>query len=273
MTHDFASDSDTFLPPLSIVISTTRMISHSPSVTMTHFRMIWSLTFLCWLAAPQATALAHNSIKIVGIPGGAGTQLLPESYVRSFDRWNLDDDGNLSKRQEKCDVAGISSSSLIRPTLDFLIKGGVPVYVMAGLEVRENLDDPTSRPLLAHQWTTFAMAVEPNFRFSVFAGPGDGTDDQLAHAGNEAVKEILERLGFLLSQSTSADDFTDGFHILSIPAGSEWIKLPSDQFETLTCVSTAEPDARELLTLDEDLIEMTASSVLQVKLSGVTSFL
>jgi hypothetical protein len=240
---------------------------------MTHFRMIWSLILLCLLVAPQATALAHNSIKIVGIPGGAGTQLLPESYVRSFNRWNLDDDGNLSKRQEKCDVAGISSSSLIRPTLDFLIKGGVPVYVMAGLEVRENLDDPTSRPLLAHQWTTFAMAVEPNFRFSVFAGPGDGTDDQLAEAGNEAVKEILERLGFLLSQSTSADDFTDGFHILSIPAGSEWIKLPSDQFETLTCVSTAELQSRELLTLDEDLIEMTASSVLQVKLSGVTSFL
>jgi hypothetical protein len=252
--------------------SSHNLKSVDAKLTMTHFSMIWSLILLCLLAAPKATALAHNSIKIVGIPG-TGTQLLPESYVRSFNRWNLDDDGNLSKRQEKCDVAGISSSSLIRPTLDFLIKGGVPVYVMAGLEVRENLDDVTSRPLLAHQWTTFAMAVEPNFRFSVFAGPGDGTDDQLASAGNEAVKEILERLGFLLSQSTSADDFTDGFHILSIPAGSEWIKLPSDQFETLTCVSTAEPDTRELLTLDEGLIEMTASSVLQVKLSGVTRFL
>jgi hypothetical protein len=241
--------------------------------TMAHFRMIGTLILLCLLvASPKATALAHNSIKIVGIPS-TGTQLLPESYVRSFNRWNLDDDGNLSKREEKCDVAGISSSSLIRPTLDFLIKGGVPTYVMAGLEVRENIDDLISRPILAHQWTTFAMAVEPSFSVSVFAGPGDGTDDRLAHAGNKVVKEILERLGFLLSQSTSADDFTDGFHILSIPAGVDWIKMSSDEFEMLTCVSTAEPDTRELLTLDEDLLEMTASSVLQVELSNAITIL
>jgi hypothetical protein len=102
------------------------------------------------------------------------------------------------------------------------------------------------------------MAVEPNFRFSVFAGPGDGTDDQLAQAGNDAVKEILERLGFLLSQSTAADDFTDGFHILSIPAGSECIKLPSDQFKTLTCVSTTEDRFRELSTLGEGFTRKTA---------------
>jgi hypothetical protein len=240
---------------------------------MTHARMIWTLTLFCLIASPVATALSqtsHNSIKIVGIPG-TGTQLLPESYVQSFNRWNLDDDGNLSKGQGKCDVSGISSSSLIRPTLDFLVKGGIPVYVMGGLEVRDNADDPTSRPLLAQQWTTFAIAVEPNFRVSVFAGPGDGTDELLAHAGNESVKAILERLAFLLSQSTSADDFTDGFHIVSIPAGTDWIKISSDEIQTLTCVSTAEQDDREALTLDEGLLEMTATSVLQVDLSDGSS--
>jgi hypothetical protein len=263
--------------PLSSIVPSTLHPTSLVMLTVTKAKRMMR-TLLLLLSAlsllPLSTVSALGSIKIVGI-SGTGTQLLPKSYVQSFHRWQLDGEGNLSKRQKKetGDLSTVSSASLIRPTLDFLVKDGVPVYVMAGLEIRENVDSPTSYPVLAQQWTTFGMAVEPNFRVSVYAGSADGTDDCIANVGSEEIKIVVERLGFLLSQSTTAD-LTEGFHILSVPVTSDWILLSTtgdEEAEIITCLATAEPDARELLTMDPDLVEMTVTSVLQVQLDKVCS--
>jgi hypothetical protein len=186
-------------------------------------------------------------------------------FVVSRDGPPQDDTGKLSQTRRDCHLPLVGSVE-VRPTVDFLIKGGIPAYFMVGLEAKKV---EVVCPLLAQQWTTFGMAVEPNMRLLVYVGAGDGTDERLAHFGRDSVQEVLERLGVLLSD-TATDDFATGFHIVSLPISNDWITLSSaHQHDSLTCFATAEPDARELFTIDDNLLEMTATSMLQLKLSDL----
>jgi hypothetical protein len=228
----------------------------------------------------RSFGLVQNSYRIVGIPG-AGTQLLPESYIKGIRRWTLDDSGNdlvvvpnsPGLTNPKRDLQG--QRIQIRPTLDVLVKSGVPSYVMAGLQVRHEKADEEDQssqalepPLTAEQWTTFAMAVDPSFRITVYMGPSDGTDDRVAMADHDLIQHALERLGLFLSQAT--EELSGGFHIVALPLEVSWTRCSVNSVDDiLTCLATAEPDARELLTLDQGLVEMTASSVLQVTLSDL----
>jgi len=277
-----------------------------------------------------------RSYKIVGVPGGTGTQLLPASYVSSFSWWTFCRNRLVPVRTSavvttaKNDVDGDSTGSFlgrssrgvvrIRPALDVLVKGGVPSYVMAGLQCstfggneQGDATEPESSPaaptettqegaavpalllLLAEQWTTFATAVEPNFRLAVYRGIADGADARLAFVDSSTVRGTVERLGVLLSESgdrkgkggdsdglseiENSAVLSDGFHIVSVPLAEEWISVVEEEEEEeeeeegggngsggdiLTCFLTAEADIRELFTLDESLVEMTATSFLKV---------
>lgn len=150
----------------------------------------------------------------------------------------------------------------IRPTIEFLVKSGTPTYAFAGLEVYG-----AEEPKFAQQWITFETPVEPDFRMFVFKGPGDGTDDRLALITPDQVRDALERLANSLSQSGSVD-LSMGFHVVSVPLLRDWLSLSvgsndENEEQVVTCVLTAERDPREVFTLPDDLIEMTATSLLR----------
>ena len=213
-------------------------------------------------------AASSLSVTIVGIPGG-GTQSLPISYVQSFQRWVVED-GRVLSRVCNGDVSEVqwNDKLQIRPTLDVLTKSGAPSYAMAGLQVKGNDQDLCP---LARQWTTFAFAVEPNFRVEAFMTDGDSVDSyeaiKLQGDAAESMNAAMELFGILLSEMAEGSPLSEGFHIVSIPLGSDWTNLRSPEKVpyTLTCLATAEPEAKELLTLDTSLVEMTASSVLELR--------
>jgi hypothetical protein len=238
---------------------------------------MWTL-ILVLLGSTTISGLSSTFFRIVGIPG-SGTQLLHESNVRSVSRWTVNEGRLEPARSLDTGASSSSSSRCFRPTLDFLIKGGAPLYVLVGLQVA-HMDGTDNRhstfwsPVIASQWTTFRWAVEPDFRIVVYLGAADGTDDRIVFVSNERVHQILESLGNLLSQE-DATALADGFHIVSLPAQLEWTILapPLDVHKAdlvLSCVATAERDARELLSLEIDLLEMTVTSILQVPLSRLS---
>lgn len=214
-----------------------------------------------------ALSLSTRTVRIVGVPG-TGTQYLPEPYVRTFVRWTLNSERKLIPNGVACNLPLVGPIR-VRPTIDFLIKGGVPSYFMVGLEVGEvhgdtNEDEESQAcTLLAEQWTTFSNAIEPGMRVLVYLGSGDGTDERIAFYGSNEVQNVLEVLAVSLSEATS-DDIQSGFHIVSVPLSTDWIQSIPLSYSRITCFATSEPDARVLFTLDSTLLEMTATSVLQV---------
>lgn len=244
-----------------------------------------SLRGLCLLtAALTATVSALSApgsppvaFRIVG-DFRTGTQYLPTSYALRFVRWELTRDNHLIRSGDQA-VLPISSSDIrIRPTVDFVLKGGVPAYFMAGLQtVFSSLSNeaPLYSSTIAQQWLAFDMIVEPNMRLLVFHGEGDGTDKRLARFGPDDVNLALQRLGVTLSmESGRSDHLNQGFHIVSIPMNDEWTtvnKGEESRSETITCMATAEPEPRELFSLDDSLLEITATSVLQISLESSSS--
>jgi hypothetical protein len=241
---------------------------------------------LCSLCPPPLIAWIQTRagvFKIVGVPG-SGTQHFPESYATNdalIRRWRVGPSPQCVPVLQECMktvttpsnplIAESRTSSgewraTVRPTIEFLVKSGTPMYAFACLEV-----DGVDEPKLAQQWITFETSIEPNFRMIVYKGPGDGTDDRLALVTPGQVRNALERLGNAMSQSGS-DDLTMGFHIVSVPLLSDWLSVGScEQHEeqVLTCVLTAERDPREVFTLSDDLIEMTATSLLRCQTSSL----
>jgi len=211
---------------------------------------------------------AAATVNIVGLPGGV-TQSLPINYVQSFQRWVVQDGQVLSRVcNSKISEIEFSNDTKIRPTLDVLIKSGAPSYVMAGLQIQGNHQDVCP---LARQWTTFGFAVEPSFRVETFVSNNNDVESHEAlivkDDSVEQMKAAMELFGIVLSQTGEGSPLSEGFHIVSIPLESEWIALPSPEKGPymLICLATAEPEAKELLTMDPGLVEMTASSVLELR--------
>lgn len=232
------------------------------------YRLVLSLiSLVVSVAGLSATA---STVNIVGIPGG-GTQSLPITYVQSFQRWTVQDRQILSRACDtKISEIEWNDGIRIRPTLDVLVKSGAPSYVMAGLQIKGNDQDVCP---LARQWTTFSFAVEPTFRLETFISNNNDNDEHSHEAllvndnPVEQMKAAMELFGIVLSQIGEGSPLSEGFHILSIPLETDWSALPSPEngSYTLTCLATAEPEALELLTMDPDLVEMTASSVLELR--------
>lgn len=227
-----------------------------------------AFVFVSIVSVAGLSSASSMSANIVGIPGGV-TQSLPISYVQSFQRWVVEEGRILSRVcDSKTSEIEWNKDTKIRPSLDILIKSGAPSYAMAGLQVKDNNKDYCP---LARQWTTFAFAVEPVFRVETFTSTNSESHEALIFKDNtnpvDRMKTAMELLGIVLSQTGEGSPLSEGFHVVSIPLGSNWIALPSPEKGpySLTCLATAEPEAEELLTMDSGLLEMTASSVLELR--------
>jgi hypothetical protein len=250
--------------------------------------------------ATSSSSSNSNTCKIVGIPGSA-TQHLPEAYVQSLARWLVvEQQGDYTLREMKRSPSSPSQQAIVsdaivrdqpwslQPSLDVLFRNGVPSYVMAGVFLQSSSrSSSVVAPFTAFQWTTFANAVEPTFRILLYKGSGDGSDDLLwAQADPAALQQALGQLGVLLAEQGAAASLASGFQIVSCPllftvksalsATEEEAGLPLSSLVQhltgedppfLTVLATAETDAREVLTLDPSLAEMTISSLLQVPMA------
>ena len=233
------------------------------------FQIVFVLFSIVVLSVAGFSSASSLSVNIVGIPGGV-TQSLPISYVQSFQRWIVEDGQVLSRVcNSKISEIEWSDGIKIRPTLDILIKSGAPSYAMAGVQVKENNKEYCP---LARQWMTFAFAVEPTFRVEAFTSTETDLHKAMCFAKDynpvDQMKTAMELFGIVLSQTGEESPLSDGFHIVSIPLDTDWMVLPSPDTSaayTLTCLATAEPEAEELLTMDPGLVEMTASSVLELR--------
>lgn len=221
-------------------------------------------------ASALSTTAQNHIVNIVGLPGGR-TQSLPTNYVYSFPRWQLvSDDGDIEEGPTGTSGTFVTlrwaKGLKMRPTLDILFKGGVPSYVMAGMQIY--LGDTIIASPLARQWTTFDFAGQPNFRIEAFQQEGDAVEEwRFGSDPVKLLKEALQMFGFVSSNlNEETESIMSGFHILTIPLKVPWTEIPnpSEESYTVSCVATAEPEAESLLTLDQDLLEMTASSMLQL---------
>lgn len=182
----------------------------------------------------------------------------------------------------------------VRSTLDVILQRGSPAYVAGGMHVRvppevsangaEWRNYGLSSQPLARQWTTFGFAVEPNFRVETFLGRGSSSEPDWEYlstfdaipkeksnnsGSSKCMRNAIETLGIFLSGLDETSPLSQGFHVLSIPVDKGWIDLPALDQEPYALVSlaTAEPDAKELLTMDSDIVTMTATSILAVEVS------
>ena len=223
-------------------------------------------------------ALSSSSSHIVNIVGLSGGQIqsLPTGYVQSFPRWQVDDDNRLQKFECGGVVTDLdvewSDMLQARPSVEFLFKGGIPTYVMAGVQFRhrdspnESVNGAVRSCPLARQWTTFAFAAEPNFRIELFEQEGSAvTAWRFGEDPAQQMQDALQVLGITASQLDEQSPLSEGFHIVSLPLQIEWADVPEPRGSgyKVSCLATAEPEASELLSIDQSLVEMTASSVLE----------
>mmetsp|Transcript_39689 Transcript_39689/g.119254 ORF Transcript_39689/g.119254 Transcript_39689/m.119254 type:complete len:331 (-) Transcript_39689:77-1069(-) len=122
---------------------------------------------------------------------------------------------------------------------------------------------------------------EKNYEWErLFPGSLGSLDDtSSAHLmfGAERMKKVVESLGIFLSGIDENSPLSDGFHVVSFPLTKDWIELPEFEEDEgitgykLSCLATAEPDAKALLGMDDGLLEMTATSVLDIDVSKTSS--
>ena len=173
-----------------------------------------------------------------------------------------------------------------RPMLNVLFKGGVLSYVSMGLDVRvpqvNELGEMVawrnyglkSQPI-ARQWTTLDIAMEKLFHVEGFI---------LHQKEDEEVKSeelfpsiyaapILEKVATFIAEIDETSPLVQGFHIVSFPMMKYWADLPRPKQTTedeptsaykLACFATSEPFASKLLEMDDGLLEMSSTSVLEI---------
>lgn len=174
-----------------------------------------------------------------------------------------------------------------RPMLNVLFKNGILSYVSMGLDVRvpyagENGVVTTwrnyglkSQPI-ARIWTTLDIAMEKIFHVEGFIVQHQKESEEMKHEelfqpiyASRSIKEVAN-----LFAEADEPSLAKGFHIVSFPMSKYWTdlsiptpKLGKDDSNAykIVCFATSEPFASKLLELDEDILEMSATSVLEVK--------
>ena len=251
------------------------------------------------LSNTASTGHPSHIVNIVGLPGGQ-TQSLPTSYAQTFGKWQITEDNELVERPCQEAILGAqikwTSNLQARPAVEFMIRNGVPTYVMAGIQLRKVVGEGQDKRIvevgpcpMARQWTTFSLAVEPQFRVEVFeqerentvAPNGEGSDETSSSTTTETfgsptawsfgedasvqMQEAMQQMAVVTSQVEEGSALLGGFHIISVPLQIQWADVPEPRGESyrVSCLATAEPDAAELLTLEDYLVEMTASAILE----------
>jgi len=186
----------------------------------------------------------------------------------------------------------------VRPMLNVLFRNGIISYVSAGLDVRvphhEDGGDVVSswrnyglnsQPI-ARIWTTLdAIAMEKLFHMETFIVQND--DEHEILFPSMYTQDVMQRVATFIAELDSLSPLAEGFHIASFPMMENWTDLPSpkakeskkeeeeekgdeDRTEAIykvVCIATAEPFANKLLDMEEDLLTLTSTSVLEVVVS------
>ena len=97
--------------------------------------------------------------------------------------------------------------------------------------------------------------------------------NQKMHA-TKGTTNAIQILGDFLANIDETSPLAEGMHIISIPIDNEWRDLPKgtnqkNQKLRLVSIATAEPDSLEVLGLNEDLVAMSATSLLDVRITLV----
>ena len=134
----------------------------------------------------------------------------------------------------------------------------------------------------ARQWTTLDIALEKPFHVEAFVLHGDGGDEEHdAIFPSLGARGVMEEVANFIAEVDSLSPIAEGFHIASFPMMKSWTDLPppkpevkedaSEVMYRIVCLATSEPFANKLLDMDEDLLTMSSTSVLEVAVSRTAS--
>ncbi|KAL3771342.1 hypothetical protein ACHAW5_007245 [Stephanodiscus triporus] len=159
-----------------------------------------------------------------------------------------------------------------------------------------------SQPI-ARQWTTLNIAMERMFHVEGFVVPlrggngkggddgddGDDDSERRKHRHETLFPSLdargaMERVATFIAEMDASSPLAEGFHIASFPMTRDWIDLPNDEEErvsddndydgiepsglyNIVCLATSEPFASKLKGLDDDILAMSSTSVLEINVS------
>ena len=161
-----------------------------------------------------------------------------------------------------------------------------------------------SQPI-AKQWTTLDIVMEKMFHVEGFIvqpnssnGGGDGDDNEQQQSYSyetlfpsmDNVPNIMSRVACFSAELDTNSPIAEGFHIVSFPMMESWTDLPPsstsktdhDNSETgeeedetilykIICLATSEPFGNKLLDMDEGILTMSSTSVLEVYVSRIVA--
>jgi len=173
----------------------------------------------------------------------------------------------------------------VRPTLNVVFKSAIVSYVSIGLDVRVPHKGGTWRNFgmhsqpIARQMTTLHIAMEKLFHAEGFVLHTQQSIDAGEMKHEPLFESIdadatMQKLATFIGELDAFSPLAEGFHIVSFPMTNEWTDLPapteraaSDADGTvykIVCMATSEPFASKLLDLDEDLLTMSSTSVMEL---------
>ena len=155
-----------------------------------------------------------------------------------------------------------------------------------------------SQPI-ARQWTTLDIAMEKIFHVEGFImqkndqyNSDDNNEEEQQYYYETlfpslTVQNCMQKVATFMAELDTLSPLSEGFHIASFPIMDTWTDLPktlkekegSDTNDETTaeeddetiykivCLATSEPFANKLLDMDEDILTMSSTSVLEVDVS------
>lgn len=173
-----------------------------------------------------------------------------------------------------------------RPALNVMLKQGVLSYVSPGLDVRVPHNDGSwrnygmnSQPI-SRQWTSLDIAMEQMFHVESFilqkesAAAGDVKHTTLFDSMD--IKNAMQKVATFIGWMDPLSPLNKGFHIVSFPLIDRFTDLPcptqtddenkkeSEEIYKIVMFGTSEPFGTKLLDMDEDILTMSSTSVLEV---------
>jgi len=188
-----------------------------------------------------------------------------------------------------------------RPVLNVLFKSGVLSYVSVGLDVRvprykhgqDGIEviswrnyGMNSQPI-SRIWTSLSIAMEKLFHVEGFIllenyDESKNTQNHEVLFPSIDVQAVMQKVVTFVGEVDALSPIGEGFHIVSFPMSNIWVDVPNPELgmrmdeesgETngatfkIVCMATSEPFATKLLDMDEDLLTMSSTSVLEVVVS------
>ena len=154
-----------------------------------------------------------------------------------------------------------------------------------------------SQPI-ARQWTTLDIAMEKMFHVEGFIiiqndqyNSDDDDEEQEYHYEtlfpSLTIQSCMQKVATFMAELDTLSPLAEGFHIASFPIMDTWTDLPTEKdrdiindktndkttaeeddiMYKIVCLATSEPFANKLLDMDEDILTMSSTSVLEVAVS------